>query len=253
MDIGIAANKLKALRGALSVTERDMLLNSPLVSGLSAQLQCELIERGCYTSHKRGEFLFMDNDTIDHVYYLLSGKAREYYCTGDGSDCLRCLHSPGSYISLHMAMSQEQIYPYSCEILRSASFYTWKVSDLKQIVSEESELSHKMLLLLSSYVEASCRKICLCRKSQAVSRVAAYLLSLDKGNQVGCPCYASLTANKTSANIRPVNFSANDVCLARETFSRALTLLKDKNLVNIDQGYVNILDVEGLKRVSEGS
>jgi len=151
-----------------------------------------------------------------------------------------------------MAMSSEEVYPYSCEVISNATIFAWRASDFRRLVSRQPELSQRILQLLSSYVEASCRKICLCRKSQAVSRVAGYLLSIDKDNQEGCPCYLRLTGGKRAANIRPVSFSASDVCLARETFSRAVSLLQDQNLIKINQGHVDILDVEGLKRVSEG-
>jgi len=245
--------KMKISQSYLSKSENGMLMASKIFSGLSSPLQQELLQIGDYKTYKRGEFLFMDNDPIDHVYYLFSGKIREYYCTGDGADCLRNLHSPGSYVSLHMAMSPEEVYPYSCEVIRNTTVFAWRAAEFKQLVSQQPELSQRIMQLLSSYVEASCRKICLCRKSQAVSRVAGYLLSIDKDNQEGCPCYLRLTGSKPTANIRPVNFSASDVCLARETFSRAVSLLQDQNLIKIDQGHVDILDVEGLKRVSEGA
>ncbi len=252
MGVGNAGFKGKSYRKHISVEENKMLMASPLLSGHAPALQEGLLQMGEYRSYNRGEFLFMDNDPIDYVHYIFSGKMREYYCSGDGSDCLRCLHTPGSYISLHMAMSQEQVYPYSCEVIRRSTIFTWKAKELKQIIAEHPELSQRTLQLLSGYVEASCRKVCLCRKSQAVSRVAGYLLGLDEGYHTGCPCYPSLSGSRSKANIRPFNLTASDVCLARETFSRAVSQLQEQNLIAVHQGQVDILDPVRLKKVSEG-
>lgn len=252
MEMTVVTSQKRAGIGTLSRHEGNMVLNSPLISGLPDGLQDELMQKGELKSYKRGGFLFMDEDPIDYVYYLMSGKAREYYITVDGSDCMRCLHAPGSYVSLHLVLSPEQLYSYSCEVLTGATFFVWRRADLQGILEQEPNLGCKMLKVLSTYVEDSCRKICLCRKNQAVSRVAGYLLSLDNRNRVHFPCCLKRAANTKFANIKPLNFSANDVCLARETFSRALSLLQERNLIFIDQGDVNILDVEGLKKVSGG-
>lgn len=252
MGIGLLHEDSQPSPGGLSSVECNMLMRSPLIEGLPKPLQDELVAKGRSRRYQRGEYLFMDGDYVDYVFYLFSGKVREYFATTDGADCLRFLYVPGCYISLHMAMSGTRMYPYSCEVLRSSDVYMWKVPELDKLVAEYGELSRRMLTVLSSHVEASCRKLCLCRKSQSVSRVAGYLLSLDSGSQSGCAHFVRSFQTNVVANIKPVNFAASDVCMARETFSRALSLLQERNLIRVEHGHVRILDVEALKRVSDG-
>ena len=99
-------------------------------------------------------------------------------------------------------------------------------------------------------MERSCRHTCLCRKSQAVSRVAGYLLSRHRWlccrRAAACP-----TGNVVATlNLRPMAITASELCLARETFSRALSQLQRQNLIRVAQGEVELIDIGALKQVS---
>jgi CRP-like cAMP-binding protein len=96
----------------------------------------------------------------------------------------------------------------------------------------------------------SCRHACLCRKTLAVSRVAGYLLSQHRG--LCCPENRTCPLERipTTLNISPMALTANELCLARETFSRALSQLQRNNLIRISHGEVELIDIGRLKQVS---
>lgn len=247
--------EMQAYRGCircenLSKYDKMVLLHSPLFHDVDQKLTDELIAGGTLRTWKKGEYLFFDEDPIGKIYFVFSGKMREYYSNGDGNECLRQLHGPGGYISLHLIFSQEIRHTYSCEVVSEASCFVWDITDLQEILNRNPEFGCRVGMVLGNYLEASCRKICICRKNQAVTRVAGYLLSLDMNAQGGCVGTLKLAKPRALANIKPVGSTANEVCMARETFSRAISTLQGRRLISVRQGEVEIIDIEGLKKVS---
>jgi len=244
--------KIRKNKGLITgVTSKDQtrLLESPLLNPLTPVLQNDLLRTGAIHSLKKGELLFMAGDSVDSIYYLLSGKLKEYYSTEAGEVCLRRILIPGSYISLHLIFTQQQTYSYTCEAVKHSRYFTWKTKEFWKILMQEPSLGLQVAAVLSCYIENSCRLHCLCRKTQAVPRVAGYLL-----RQCNPILQNSLCSCKNKpyfqANLRPLELSANNLCLARETFSRALSSLQEKHFIRMKNGVVDIIDPDALKRIS---
>lgn len=244
-------NRRERRYSALTGKEKTEILKTPLLNGLDRDLQEGLMEKAMIHQWRKGEFLFFDGESIDAMHYVLRGKAREYYCNAEGDECLRFLHQEGSHISLHHVCTELSQYTYSCEALTTLVCVSWLIEDLKSLQEQSVCLACRMAQLLSHGVEDSCRHICLCRKTQALSRVAGYLLSRKPLGTALSPLPLHLvSAKKAQANLKPLCFSASDICLARETFSRALSSLQEQKLISVEQGTLQILDEDGLKRVS---
>ena len=230
--------------------DRLSLINSPLFENSCPALQNNLLENGFVRKRQKGEHLFMEGDEVDSMFFLLTGKAREYYPTSDGNDCQRQIFCPGKYISLHRIFSSCSIYSYSCEALSNTVSFCWKMGHLRRLVQQEPGFGCQVANILSNYIESSCRHNCLCRKTQALARVSGFLLSkyqaISRNN-----LRISTGRNQTiEIDLRPLAFSANDICLARETFSRALSSLQDRGLIRVKFGRIELLDIESLKRLS---
>ncbi|WDP92765.1 MAG: Crp/Fnr family transcriptional regulator [Desulfobacter sp.] len=236
----------------LPLTEEKRLLYSPLMYGLAPELQKELIGIGHVKSLKRGGLLFMAGDPVGHVYCLLSGKLKEYYSTITGDICLRKILMPGSCISMHMVFTGQETYPYTGEAVKAVRYFTWPAKRFMKLAAARPELSLQAARVLSAYAEETCRLHCICRKHQAVSRVAGYLLRQCSPDRI-CPAVPGFCPKARCprrANIRPLELTANDICLARETFSRALSSLQDKKIIRMESGEVEIIDEEALKDIS---
>jgi len=226
------------------------ILGSPLLHGLSKDLQKDLLAMGTFRKWQRNEALFIDGDPVDYVYYLISGTIKEYYSDGFGDEFLRKIFNPGGYISLHSVVRQQQFYTYSCMAVMLSDCFVIKAENFIEILKQESELSLKIAIILSGEYENSCRKKCLCKKVKAVSKVAGYLLS--KQNNGMCPnsgYQSNLTCCNRRIDLRPLELSACDVCLVRETFTRALTALQKQNIIRSWRGVVEILDEDALKEI----
>lgn len=250
MSIVIPIRKEHDSIPGLAPEDQINLIHSPLMKDLPFDLQQELLSSGRIKQFKKGEHLFLDGDRIDTVYYVLSGKIKEYFCNSNGDDCLRRILVPGNYISLHQLFVDCKEYSYTSETLTPVKCFTWKKEDFSSLTDKEPALTRRLAQLISEYMENGCRLNCICRKTHATSRVAAYLLSKHKSHCRNSKCKFHKASFTTQVDIRPIGLSARDICLARETFSRALSSLQEQDIVNVHSGMVELIDLEGLKAIS---
>jgi CRP-like cAMP-binding protein len=225
----------KSRHDGLSAVEHATLLGSSIVRNIAPGLQKRLLVQGRACVLKKNDLLFMEGEPVNAVYCLLSGKLKEYYAGGCGDSCLRCIQIPGSYVSLHLVFNQVHTHSYYCEALERCTCFAWNAESFLDLARHESSLGFQVAAGIAGYFENSCRLSCICRKPQALCRVAGYLLHRRTGH---------------SADVRPLGVSASSICLARETFSRSLAVLQEKNLIRIQDGMVELLDVDGLKQIS---
>lgn len=230
--------------------ERTGLLYSPLLMQLSPELQQQLQAMAILRPLRRGEYLFFEGEPIRQFHYLLSGRIKEYYPSCEGDQCLRHIALPGHYLSLHQLLSEQSNYSYSAVAIAAGRCWSWPIDFFLDLMHREPTVSVQVVRLLSENVEHSCRHTCLCRKSRALAKVAGYLLS--KNRQL--TRQARLMGSKTPSiqiDLRPLELAAAEICLARETFSRALSCLNDRGLVEVVHGVVELVDKEGLMQVSK--
>lgn len=228
---------------------RQALLGSPLLANLDAARQEELITLGSIREWKRGDFLFMAGDPVNAIYYLLTGKAREYYCNGSGDEFQRCLAHPGCYLSLHNVLNREDRHTNSCMALTPVAAFAWPSSVFAAYLQRHPEIGLEVAITLSRSFESSCRRNCLCQKVGAKSRIAGYLLS-KLCLQCEQPCGCSREPHAHHIDLRPLTHAAEDINLARETFSRTLVSFQDEGIISCRRGMVVIHDVDALKNLS---
>nr|WP_319393873.1 Crp/Fnr family transcriptional regulator [uncultured Desulfobacter sp.] len=235
---------------------------TPLLDGLPPDLQQALIRQGRIRSMKKGQLLFMAGDPVDSIFFVVSGKLKEYFSTKSGDVCLRSIYFSGSYISLHAVFLGWKTYAYTCEAIRPTTCVVWPANAFMQLLQREPVLGLRVAAILAEKIENTCRLQCLCRKTQALSRVAGFLLrhsaasenhprSWDTG--LGCTKRVGKAEFTLLTNIRPLELTASNICLARETFSRALSMLQEQGYIRTRGGMVEILDTEGLKQICGAS
>lgn len=225
------------------------LLNSSLISGLAPDLQNELVGIGSPCKWEKGEHLFMDGDRVEKFYYLFSGKVREYYFNSSGEEFLRRVVYPNNYISLHNVFNITGSYTYYGEALNPTTAFSWPVAAFMEILYRNPALGLQIAIVLSTIIEHSSRQNCLCRKARSSQKVAGYLLSKQRScsNDIGCD--PDTTECCRRVDLRPISLAAQDVCMARETFSRILISFQKNNIIRNNRGVITILAIDLLKEI----
>ena len=230
--------------------DRAGLLHSPLLQNLPKDVQSQLLRIGVTRSLRKGEHLFRDGQDIRGFHYVLAGRVKEYYPAEDGGECLRRIVMPGQYVSLHLILTDENEHTCSGESIGASRCFSWPFDAFREIMRREPLVALQVTRILADHVELSCRHTCLCRKTRALSKVAGFLLSkhrqVSQYPQDGRGCNGPVI----QTDLRPLELTAAEICLARETFSRVLSCLQERGLIRVKSGVVELLDIEGLKGVS---
>lgn len=228
---------------------RSVLLSSPIYSNLPLYLKDTLYSMGSRRIFKKGRFLFMEGERLDCIYFIISGTCREYYSDEKGEEYLSRIYEPYSFVSLHSAVNQQHIYSYSCRAINTTTCFTFPAKPFLKLATQEAEFCFNIATILSNDYEITCRKNCLCKKTQAVARVAGYLLRQHKTKCIVPGCECRITPCHGFIDLHPISMFAHDISLSRETFSRSLRELHAKGIINNQRGMIHIIDTEKLKMV----
>lgn len=234
--------------GMQSTGYRRILLQSSMLNGLPAEIKEKVLSSGQARTWSRGKMIFMDGSPIEHFYYVISGKVKEFYYNGSGEEYLRRVIYPGCYISLYSLFKEETVHTYSCATLAETEVIAWSTDNFLELLKQCPKLGMQVALVLSNIYERTCRLNCICKKKSARAKVAGYLLS--KLNPT-CGHYScSIIGDCRWIDLRPISLAAEEVGLARETFSRNLTRLEKEGFIAQERGIVSIANMDGLKLVS---
>ncbi|MBM9538712.1 Crp/Fnr family transcriptional regulator [Desulfobulbus alkaliphilus] len=239
---------LQRQTAAANPEERQALEASPLLHPLSRQQRGELITLGSRRVWSRGQTLYKDGDPVEGFYFLCSGKVREFYSDGSGIEFLRRLVLPGHFIALHNMFNRDRRHTNNCKTLTAATAWTWPISPFIEFLHHHPSLGMAVAAALSQSYEQICRRHCLCRKPVARCRVAGYLLSqicLDCAH----PCADTEANHEHCLDLSPLGHAAEEIHLARETFTRALMSLQEQGILTCNRGKITIHNVMALKNI----
>jgi len=176
------------------------------------------------------------------LYLVVSGEMRLIQATPDGQECLMERIGAGeffclsSFISGH-ACSGEMVSSGMTEIC------SWPREKIRNLLLEDRHFHHNLLQRMASQLEQERALRTLSRCCRAEVKVAAYLLRRIK-NDPGCrPCEDCLI------DLRPIGITAQELGIARETFTRALQRLVGTQGISYQRGQVKITDMESLEAV----
>ena len=86
MNRNIQASHICPIVPLVSREDQGLLLRSPLVQGLEPELQARIMHLATVRTLRKGEQLFSEGQCLSAVFFLLEGRAREFYQSGYGGD-----------------------------------------------------------------------------------------------------------------------------------------------------------------------
>lgn len=189
---------------------------------------------------KRGERLYHAGEKFDSIYAVRSGFFKTGVLLEDGRDQVTGFQMAGEllgldgigtehYVSNATALEDSEVcvigfqhFEYLSREIPSLQKYFHKV------MSREIARDHSVMMLLGSM--------------RAEERLAAFLLNLSQ----------RFTARGYSHNEFNLRMTREEIGsylgLKLETVSRAFSRFQETGLINVQQKYIHILDVEGLKK-----
>ena len=220
-----------------------LILLAPLFQGVCAKATEWLQTKGQMQQWRRHQHLFLTGSSGTNLQVLLTGRLRDYYIDSSGTEHLRSIIMPGDIFPLAILTQKNYTHNSCCQALMASLSFEIPLTSFLESSTKHPGLAINLAQAAARQLERTCRDCCLCRRKQARGRVAGYLLSrLNRKWKGYC--------HDPKVNLRPLTATAEELGLARETFSRLLMEFERQNLVVNNRGIVNIIDAEALLAIA---
>jgi CRP-like cAMP-binding protein len=221
-----------------SSTIENILSNSNFFKNSGKDFLGKVIEASRLDVFSKGQVLFIHEDKAESFFIVKKGWVKLFRETLDGSqavvDILSTHHVFGETSLFH-----DNLYPYSAEAVERTEIIRMPLSLLKAEIKENPSLALSMLSTMARYRRQQDQELEHRTLQNASQRIGCFLLRLTDQSNTG-PAIIHLPYDKTLV--------ASRLGMQPETFSRALTKLKNATGIKINGASV---ELENLSQLSE--
>ncbi len=177
------------------------------------------------------------------IYLVLFGEMRMFRLAPDGQEYLVERYGPGEFFCLAALITRRPCQNYLTNH-GAVTLAHWGQESFQTFMATSSELHQNILQQMAHCLETERELRNLSRCNRAEIKVAGYLLYRFQGlspNQIG----------HQAVDLRPISLTAQELGLARETFSRCLHRLAKQGGIRYNSGRVQIHDLNRLHQILE--
>lgn len=191
---------------------------------------------------RKKDVLFMEGDTSNYLYYILSGKIKTVKTNEWGKEYITQIYGQNEFFG-YTALLTNGVQQLTAMALEETAVSMIPREDFFRLVRSSSNISLHFIRLISADFLDIERRLLRMAYDSARKRVAEALLFIYRKYQGGenNPCTFSLQRENISAlaGISP------------ESVSRNLTDFKNERLIEIDNGNIRILDPDKLEKIQQ--
>ncbi len=189
---------------------------------------------------KKGEYVYMPDQTADKIYFLLDGKVKIATTSDNGKEITKALLGKGEVFGEMAMIGFEKRTDFALAV-EDTSLCVISASDMKNMMKEHSNLSLFFMKLMGSKILDMEHRLESLVFKDSRSRIIEYLLELTekKGQRVG---YEWVVRNfLTHQEI------ANYTATSRQTVTTILNELRDSEVLTFNRNRLLVRDIEKLK------
>lgn len=195
----------------------------PLFRRCKPEQMARLAQHAHIEHHPKGKILFISGDQTDSYFIILNGWVKLFRETLDGTqaivDILTSRHMFGE-----TALFEDKISPFSAEIVEQSTLLRLPLQVLENEIAADPALALSLLKVMAGYRRQQDQELEHTKIQSAPQRIGCFLLRLVDQRITG-PFVIHLPYDKT--------LIASRLGMQPETFSRALTRLKDQTDIRI--------------------
>ena len=182
--------------------------------------------------------IFQQGEEADRFYYLLSGQVKLYRLSEEGDEKIIEIINPGQSFAEAVTFMKRRHYPVNAETLKNSELISFDMSTFLDIMQESNETCLNLLGVMCTRMHKWIDEIDSLTLHNATYRLIAYLLDKVPPGVVEAPQVHLST---------PKNVIASRLSIKPETFSRILSRLNQKKLIESSGQDIILHDIEGLR------
>lgn len=193
-----------------------------------------------FKEYKRDEFIYFTDETADHLYMIANGRVKIGHYLDNGKEVVKAILTTGELFGELALAGEEKRTDFAQAMDDKTSICPLHISELKDLMKEDSELSFRLLKLVGLRLMRMERKLELLVFKDARTRIVEFLKDSAawKGKRVGFE------------TMIPTRLTHKDIAAltgtSRQTVTTILNEMKDQNLIYFDRKKILIRDLERL-------
>lgn len=220
---------------------KKRLSNVPLFKELSEEELAPFIKIAQTRYYKQKMYVFMQDDPLDRVFFIHSGKIKIYKTDFSGKEQIVSVLEPGEMFP-HAGFFRQGNFPAHAEVMEDASLIVVPIDQFEETLISFPELCIKLFKVLGEKIVDLQGRLEAQVLHNTYEQIILLLLRLCKSNGEKNGSYYQLTTQFTNREL------ANMIGTSRETVSRTINHLKKKDYINqCDEGYY-LIDRDALQQ-----
>lgn len=201
---------------------------SQFIEAASEYMDLEHLSRD-YTpvNYAKKDFLFMEGDTANSLYFIESGIVKTFKTTEKGKEFVTGMYNAGHFVGQLSLLSDNGSYIESASILEDAVLYVIPKFDFTALIHANKEVANKFVALISNNLVETQQQMVNVAFATVRQRLAKALVDLHNNR---------ILSNEEDNSISIVREDlAGIIGTATETAIRMLTEFKEEGLISIGQ------------------
>lgn len=220
----------------------EPLWDVPLLRHLPGEMRERVATAGMPKRLERGEILFLEGNTAECMFAVVSGTIKLVRYSPRGKELLLHLVRPGQSFA-EAALFGVGTYPATAVAVERCELWVWPREKLVRLAREAPELALGMIGSIAAWTRRLAGKLELLTQRRVEERFALYLLGRAGGR--------NLTPGDRVELAEPRHLIAAQCGTAPEVLSRTLRRLEDEGIIAAEPDAVSVLDPERLGALAE--
>jgi CRP-like cAMP-binding protein len=219
----------------------NRLSDVPLFRELTLEELDPIVQIAQTRFYKHKMYVFMQDDPLDRVFFIHSGKVKIYRTDLSGKEQIISVLEPGEMFP-HAGFFRKGSYPSHAEISEDANLIVIPIDKFEGILITYPELCIKLFKVLGEKIVDLQGRLEAQVLHNTYEQIILLLIRLCKSNGEKISDKFQLTTQFTNREL------ANMIGTSRETVSRTLNHLKKKEYIDLcEEGYY-LIDREALQQ-----
>jgi len=198
----------------------------------------KLIENRPVKTYKKKDILFLEGQTPNDLFYIVSGSVKTYKLNYDGKELITGIHKPGDFLG-YVPLLEDKPYNDNAEVMEELKISIIPKFDFLTLIYSSNDFAKKFIKMLSNNIEEMENRLLEIAYQSVRQRVANALLKISEQFDQNSKSIIT-TTRKDIANI---------VGTATESLNRTLADFKDEGLIEISGEGLKIINRPKLERV----
>lgn len=191
-------------------------------------------------SFSKDEFVYFQDQSSENIYMVSDGRVKIGTYAPDGKEIVKAILTRGEVFGEMALAGEERREDFAQAMDNGTHVCAMTISDLKDLMKENKELSFKILKIVGFRLRKMERKIESLVFKDARTRIVDFLREMaeEKGQKVG---FETMIKNHlTHKDIASLTGTS------RQTVTTVMNELRESNLINFDRRRILIRDLEKL-------